>query len=197
MKLQCVNGSLIGKEIETSKIIETTYKTWREIYPGSQLLSTNTGFGRQYGNYPYGSYKTNNDLLFPVSSEDNRLHKKARVLGLITEGATMVFPISSFDADVTVKNVMFGGENYVIIGSSAKNFAAAYKGDAADGTLLKFTSVQNELPVVMVDEENNNWDIFGNVVEGLRAGENLEQAKAFVAYWFAWAAFYPDALIHE
>jgi hypothetical protein len=197
MRLQCVNGTHIGKDIETSKIIETTYKTWRELYPGSQLLSTNTGFGREYGNYPYGSYKTNDDLLFPVSNDDNRLHKKARVLGLIAGGATMAFPISSFDSEITVKNVTFGGENFVIIGSSSKNFAAAYSGEVTDSTLLKFTALQNELPVVMVDEENNKWDIFGNVVEGPKTGESLEQATAFVAYWFAWAAFYPNALIYE
>lgn len=197
MKLQCVNGSLIGKEIETSKIIETTYKTWREIYPTSKLLSTNTGFGNQYGVYPYRDYKTSNDLLFPVSNEDNRLHKKTRVLGLIVEGATMVFPISSFDAGVTVKNVSFGGEDFVIIGSKDKNFAAAYKGNLTDGALLEFSVVENELPIVMVDDESNKWDIFGEVVEGPRAGESLEQAKAFISYWFAWAAFYPNALIYE
>jgi len=197
MKLQCVNGSLIGEEIETSKIIETTYKTWREIYPGSQLLSTNTGFGRQYGNYPYGGYRTNDDLLFPVSGEDGRLQKKTRVLGLIAGGTTMVFSISSFDDSVTIKNVSFGGEDYVIIGSSTKNFAAAYKKKLADGTVLEFSVVENELPIVMVDDESNKWDIFGEVVEGPRAGESLDQAKAFISYWFAWAAFYPNALIYE
>ena len=197
MKLQCVNGSHIGKDIETSKIIETTYRTWRETYPGSQLLSTNTGFGRQYGNYPYGSYKSNNDLLFPVSREDNRLHKKTRVLGLIVEGATMVFPISSFEAEVTVKNITFGGVDFVIIGSSVKNFAVAYHRKLSDGTLLEFSTVLNELPIVANDNENNKWDIFGDVAEGPRTGESLEQAKAFISYWFAWAAFYPKALIYE
>jgi len=197
MRLQCVNGTHIGKDIETSKIIETTYKTWREIYPGSQLLSANTGFGRQYGNYPYGSYRTNGDLLFPVNNEDNRLNKKARVLGLIVGSTTMVFPISSFDAEVTVKNVSFGGKDFVVIGSNDKNFAAAYNRKLADETLLEFSAVQNELPIVMVDDESNRWDIFGEVVEGPRAGESLEQAKAFISYWFAWAAFYPNALIYE
>ena len=44
---------------------------------------------------------------------------------------------------------------------------------------------------------NNKWDIFGNVVENPKAGESLEQAKAFVAYWFAWITFYPNTLIYE
>ncbi|MCH9028083.1 MAG: DUF3179 domain-containing protein [Bacteroidetes bacterium] len=197
MKLQCVNGQLIGNEIETSKIIETTYKTWREMYPTSKLLSTNTGFGRQYGVYPYNNFKTSNDLIFPVSNEDNRLHKKERVLGLIAGGQTMAFVINSFSADVSVKNVSFGGEEFVVIGSSGKNFAAAYKRKLNDGTTLEFTITQGSLPLVMMDNEGTKWDIFGEAIEGPRAGENLMQAKAFIAYWFGWAAFYPNTLISQ
>ncbi|MGB5847448.1 MAG: DUF3179 domain-containing protein [Ignavibacteriaceae bacterium] len=195
MKLQCVNGALIGNEIETSKIIETTYKTWREMYPASKLLSTNTGFGRQYGVYPYGGYKTNDDLIFPVSNEDNRLQKKERVLGLIAGGQTMTFVINSFSSEVSIDNVSFGGEEFVVIGSSGKNFAAAYKRKLDDGTTLEFTFTQGELPLVMMDNEGTKWNIFGEAIEGPRAGVSLLQAKAFIAYWFAWAAFYPNALI--
>ncbi len=197
MKLQCVNGALIGKEIETSKIIETKYKTWREMYPSSKLLSTNTGFGRQYGVYPYGGYKTNDDLIFPVNNQDNRLQKKERVLGLITEGQTMVFVINSFSTEISIENVSFGGGEFVVIGSSVKNFAVAYERKLNDGTTLDFTFTQDELPLVMVDNEGNKWDIFGEAIEGPRAGESLHHMKSFIAYWFAWAAFYPNSLIAQ
>lgn len=197
MKLQCVNGSLIGNEIETRKIIETTYKTWREMYPASTLLSTNTGFGRQYGVYPYGGYKTNDDLIFPVSNEDNRLQKKERVLGLIAGGQTMAFVINSFSSEVSIENVSFGGEEFVVVGSSAKNFAAAYKRKLDDGTTLEFTFTQGELPLVMMDNEGTKWNIFGEGIDGPRAGESLLQARTFISYWFAWAAFYPNALIAQ
>jgi hypothetical protein len=197
MKLQCVNGSLIGNEIETSRIIETTYKTWREMYPTSQLLSTNTGFGRQYGVYPYGGYKTNDDLIFPVSNEDNRLQKKERVLGLIAGGQTMAFVINSFSSEVSIENVSFGGEEFVVIGSSGKNFAAAYKRKLDDGTTLEFTFSEGEPPLVMMDNEGTKWNIFGEAIDGPRAGESLMQAKSFISYWFAWAAFYPNALIAQ
>jgi hypothetical protein len=197
MKLQCVNGSLIGNEIETSRIIETTYKTWREMYPTSLLLSTNTGFGRQYGVYPYGGYKTNDDLIFPVSNEDNRLQKKERVLGLIVGGQTMAFVINSFSSEVSVENVSFGGEEFVVIGSSGKNFAVAYKRKLDGGTTLEFAFTQGELPLVMMDNEGTKWNIFGEAIDGPRTGESLLQAKSFISYWFAWAAFYPNALIAQ
>jgi hypothetical protein len=197
MKLQCVNGALIGNEIEISKIIETTYKTWRGMYPTSKLLSTNTGFGRQYGVYPYGGYKTNDDLIFPVNNQDNRLQKKERVLGLIAGGQTMAFVINSFSTEGSIENVSFGGEEFIVIGNSGKNFAAAYIRKLEDGTMLEFTYTQGELPQVMMDNEGTKWNIFGEAIEGPRAGESLQQAKSFIAYWFAWAAFYPNSLIAQ
>ena len=197
MRLQCVNGPLIGTEIQTGKIVETTYKTWKEMFPSSKLLSTNTGFARQYGVYPYGTYKSDDELIFPVSNEDNRLPKKTRVLGLIVGNETIAFPVNNFKQGVDIQNISFGGEKFVVAGSSDKNFAVAFKSKLSDGAELQFTAVQNELPIIMVDGEGNKWDIFGRVTAGPRSGQSLDQAKAFIAYWFAWAAFYPNSLISQ
>jgi hypothetical protein len=197
MMVRSVNGNLIGKEIETTQVLETTYKTWREMYPGSKILSTNTGFSRSYGTYPYGGYRTNNDLLFPVNFEDNRLHKKARVLGLIAGEISIAYPISSFGNDVAVVNSDFGGLKHVVIASEGKNFAIAFNRKHDDGTVLEFTAVQNELPIVMTDNEGNKWDIFGEATDGPRKGTKLSLTKSFIAYWFAWAAFYSNTTIYQ
>lgn len=197
MMMKSVNGDFIGNEVETSQLVETTYKTWKEMYPNSQILSTNTGFARTYVEYPYGGYRTNNDLLFPVNREDNRLHKKARVLGIIVGESTLAYPIDSFGEDVTVINNSFSGLKHVTAISKGKNFAVAYNRELDDGTLLEFTAVQNELPIIMVDGEGNKWDIFGEAVNGPREGTHLEATKSFISYWFAWAAFYPNAVIYQ
>jgi len=197
MLIKSVKGSFIGNEIETSQLVETTYKTWKEMYPNSKILSTNTGFSRSYGNYPYGGYRTNNDLLFPVNGEDSRLHKKARVLGIIVGESTIIYPIDSFGENITVINNSFSSLKYVTATSKGKNFAVAYNRELDDGTLLEFTVVENELPIIMVDGEGNKWDIFGVAVDGPRAGTVLEVTKSFISYWFAWAAFYPNTVIYQ
>lgn len=197
MLIKSVNGNFIGNEIETSQLVETTYKTWKEMYPGSQILSENTGFSRSYGTYPYRDYRTSNNLLFPVNHEDSRLHKKARVLGVIAGEFAIAYPINSFTDDVTVIQNDFAGLQHVVIGSRLKNFAAAYSRILEDGTLLEFTAVRNELPVVMADNEGNKWDIFGEAVEGPRLRQQLQLTKSFIAYWFGWAAFYPSTFIYQ
>ncbi len=224
MMMQSVHGELIGDRAGLITIIETRWDTWKELYTESEILSTNTGFNRQYGNFPYGNYKTSNQLIFPVSNDDDRLHRKERVLGTIyidhtdvvqkrdyfksnsttndrvqqynltTE--TRVFQIDEFPDTIHTINDAYQDYPLVTVGSSKYNFAAAYERSLRDGTLLEFKPVQNQLPIVMEDNEGTQWDIFGFAVNGPRAGAQLTQANSYIAYWFAWAAFYPDAEIH-
>ena len=95
IRLDCVNGKMMGTEIETFTLVETTWKTWKEMYPSTTVVSTKTGHSRNYGKYPYGTYRTNNSyLIFPVSNKDARIPNKDRVHGIVTSGNTKVYPLS-------------------------------------------------------------------------------------------------------
>jgi len=193
----CVNGSRIGEEAKPIQVFETTWETWKQLFPQSMVLSTNTGYNRDYGVYPYGDYKTSDDLLFPVSNTDSRLQVKERVHGVIVQDNTKVYPLYTFDEPVKVINDVFDDLSLVVAGSAEKNFAVSFESKLADGTILAFEPVEGELPVIMVDNEGTKWNIFGNGVSGPRAGQRLIPTRSFISYWFAWAAFYPGAEIYS
>jgi hypothetical protein len=195
MLMLCVNGELIGQEPQQIHLVETTWETWKRLYPESMLMSNETGFNRNYKSFPYGSYKTDDRLIFPVSNEDDRLHKKERVHGVIVDETTKVYPLFSFGNSVSVVNDVVNGKSLIVAGSTDLNFAVSFERDF-DGTTLKFIPVQDELPVIMMDTDGTRWDIFGNAVSGPGKGMKLTPTKSFIAYWFAWAAFYPGADIH-
>ena len=193
----CVNGELRGKEAKQIHVVETTWETWKKLYPQSMILSTETGFSRNYSIYPYGNYKTSDSLLFPVSREDNRLHKKERVHGVIVGEKTKVYPIFTFLGTSKVINETFNDLQIVVAGSAEKNFAVSFERKLTDGTVLIFEPADGELPVIMMDNEGTRWDVFGNGVLGPRAGTKLIPTSSYLAYWFAWAAFYPVPEIHS
>ena len=196
--LECVNGSLLGTGIETFPLVETTWKTWKEMYPSTKVVSTETGYSRDYGRYPYGNYRTSHDfLIFPVSNKDNRLPNKERVHGIFLAGSTRVYPLSVFGNSVTVIQESIDGRNIVVAGTASDNFAVSYISDPGDGITLSFTPVQDQYPVIMTDQEGNMWDLFGTAVSGPRTGARLEHASSFMGYWFSFAAFYPDVTIYN
>ena len=180
------------------QVVETSWATWQAMYPQTSLLSANTGYSRPYGMYPYGSFKTDNSLLFNVNNtNDGRLHRKECVLGINAGLSSKVYPISNFGSDVTVVNDTAGTMDVAAIGSATQNFGVAFNRQLEDCTTLEFTPLQNQLPVVMTDTEGNLWNVFGEAVSGPRAGTQLQKTNSYIAYWFAWTAFFPNAVIFQ
>jgi len=197
MRLDCVNGKLKGSEVETFPLVETTWGIWKEMYPSTFVLSSQTGHTRDYGRYPYGGYRTDHNLLiFPVSNKDERISAKQRVHGLVWSGHVRVYPFNSFKKEVTVINDNLGGRNLVVVGSKQDNFIASFWNKPGDGSTLSFSAVQDQYPVVMTDTEGNMWDIMGKAVAGPRLGSSLSFAPSFMGYWFSFAAFYPGLSIY-
>jgi hypothetical protein len=191
MKLLCVSGNLAGERIKTYPAIETTWATWKKMAPNTEVVSASTGFSRSYGSYPYGDYRTNhNSLIFPISNNDGRLPRKNRVLGLIKDDETTAYPLKSFSTTGSVVHDDFAGIPIVIAGSSALNYAVAFDRRLGEKT-LQFEAVSEQLPVLMTDNQGNQWDVFGEATSGPNKGEFLTPIEGYVAYWFAWATFWP------
>ena len=196
MKLQCVNGALKGTAIATHPIVETTWRTWKQMYPQTTVVSRNTGYSRSYGTYPYGDYRTSNSTIFPISNRDDRLPMKERVHGVIVGEKSRVYRIATFPDSIGTINDVLNGTSIVVAGSRSQNFVVAFERRLADGTELTFSQVVGALPVVMQDNEGTRWDLFGNAVQGPRAGTTLKPARSYTAYWFAWGTFFPGVEIH-
>lgn len=198
MSLKCVNGKLSGTEPGNYFLIETSWKTWQELYPNSQVLSDDTGFGRNYQQYPYGAYRTNNDLLFfPVNNTDSRLPAKERVYGMVINGKSKAFPFSNFASGLTVLEDEVANVPVVVAGNSNRNLVVGFERTTTDGTLLSFTPSNGDGTEIMTDNEGNTWDLFGYAVSGPRQGQRLQTATGFIAYWFSWGAFFPEIEIRN
>lgn len=195
---QSIRGPQIKRIPDRLPVVETTWGTWQAMYPETFLLTEDTGFSRDYDAYPYGAYRTNEQLIFPVNNmDDRRLHRKERVLGINVGTDSRVYPIANFSSNVEVINDVVGDMQVVVAGSSGRNFGVVFNRELEDCTVLEFEAVQNKLPVVMQDNEGNEWDVFGTAVSGTRTGQQLQKTNSYVSYWFAWTAFFSGVVIHQ
>ena len=195
MRVQAVQGTRRGEVPESLPLVETTLATWREMYPDSFLLSRQTAFSRDYDDYPSGTYRTDDNLLFDVQPRDFRLLEKTRVLGVRMNGFARAYVIDEFGPGIEVINDTLDGVPIVVAGSAEKNIAVVFRSTLADGTVLDFAPSSDPLPTIMTDNEGNTWDVFGEALTGTRSTEKLALTQSYIAFWFAWAAFNPDSEI--
>ncbi len=191
--LTCVEGELVRMQIETFPVVEMPWSVYRDFYPDEQVLTTETGFNRTYGQYPYNDYKTNNSkFLFPISNTDSRLPNKDRVLGVIEDGKIKAYPHADTGSPELVSDELESGREVVIYRDRGRNIIVAYE---SEGREMSETTAP--FPAIMQDGSGNIYDVFGFVIDGVEMGARLSAPSSFIGYWFSWPAFYNDVEIYE
>jgi len=93
LKMKAVSGSLSGTEFTLLPSAHLTWKAWQKKHPDGEVLSTDTGHRRNYRGRAYASYFDSPDTIFPVPNHREELPKKDWIVGVITEGKAVAFPV--------------------------------------------------------------------------------------------------------
>lgn len=188
MKQVCVNGELMEKKAEAFQVMETTWATWKKLYPDSKVVSTETGMQRDYTSYPYGSYRDDREIYFDVDQESDTLHPKERLFGIISGDEARCYRFNNFKNGVRVIMDTAFQKSIIVVGSDRDNFIVAFNREGNHS----YSPNTKQVPGIFSDEEGNVYDAFGYCVEGQKKGSRLTPVNGFIAYWFAWYAFYPQ-----
>ncbi|THB66838.1 MAG: DUF3179 domain-containing protein [Desulfovibrio sp.] len=193
---QAVDGPLLGETLERFPLTWGTWGRARDMYPDARVLSSDTGYHRTYGRDPYGSYSVpssyyhNNMVVYPVTTWDDRLPPKERMLCLLAD-QTPVAVLKSKIKELGVVNFDTG-----II-----PMAAFYDPDLDTvrvfdrrwrNRVLTFRFLEN---AITDEETRSTWNGQGMAIDGVAETDRLAPIDAFDSMWFAWAAFYPDSRV--
>lgn len=92
--MQAISGPANGETLTPLSLSHTNWQAWREEHPDTLVLSTDTGFDRDYRHDPYAGYDSDSGLYFPVTRQSRRYHPKERVLGVEIDGRFKAYPYS-------------------------------------------------------------------------------------------------------
>ena len=154
LKEEAVTGPLTGTRLTALPSVTTTWKAWRRHHPDTLVLSTDTGFSRNYNRSPYLAYEQSTETMFPTAHRDSRLPRKAKVIGLSVDGEHRVYPLAILRARNEPIQDQIGTRTVRVVFDAASDSARIL--DAESGQPLPAT----------------------------------------VVYWFASAAFHPNASIY-
>jgi len=107
---QAISGSHKGKRLLGLPVLHTSWQDWKNRHPESLVLSTDTGYSRNYSNNTYASYLKSPQTFFPLSTISRRYHPKEDVLGLEIKGQYKVYPFIELEKSNAEFSETFNGQ---------------------------------------------------------------------------------------
>lgn len=89
-----INGKQKGQKLEIITSDLTTWGQWVGKHPNTLVLSTNTGYNRNYNKDPYSGYTSTEQTYFPVHIKSDKVPAKERVLGIQIKNSYKAYPYS-------------------------------------------------------------------------------------------------------
>ena len=93
-----VSGPLAGSVLQKLPARRVRWDTWKKKHPDTRVLSTDTGYSRDYWQDPYTGYYLVGSLMFPVGDVRTDLPVKTRVLGITIDGQSRAYPLEIFES---------------------------------------------------------------------------------------------------
>lgn len=187
-----VVGPLTGSGIELKilPVVITRWDKWFKSHPGTKVLSSETGYYRDYRpGRPYADYFASPDLMFPALVRDRRLAAKdyvyaVRALDNDGRWAEKAWALTAFNG-FKVINDQIGSRDIVLIGDAESRTVRAYQSSG----LTFSTDAQNR---DKVQAGGINWTVTEAALTA-EDGRSLERLPGHIAYWFAWQGYKPKA----
>lgn len=111
IKQEAVTGPMTGTRLSPIFLIHTTWGEWRREHPDTKVVSTDTGYFRDYSRDPYEGYANSRRIWFPVGRQDDRLHPKEWILGVVIEKQAKAYPFSELAKGTGVLQDTFHGRS--------------------------------------------------------------------------------------
>ncbi len=135
---KAIAGAMKGTPLTLIPLEHTTWGDWKQRYPNSLVLSTETGHSRDYSRDPYAGYEDSDGIYFPVAHRDPRYHPKERVLGIEIDGQFKAYPFSELSQTHGIVKETFNGEMLKVVYDKINQSARIFNKD--DNELAGITS---------------------------------------------------------
>jgi hypothetical protein len=106
---KAIAGPLAGKKLKKIPSSRSSWKAWRKRHPNTVVLSTDTGYSRNYSVDPYEGYYRSLGIWFPVGDVRTDLSPKEMVLGIEVKGETRAYPVSRLQKSPGILREKVGG----------------------------------------------------------------------------------------
>jgi thiol-disulfide isomerase/thioredoxin len=204
-----IAGEFAGQQLTLVPASMISWADFKEVHPGAEVLSRDTGHNRNYGRNPYTGYDDVNrsPFLYDGPETPGVLPPMARVVTVELNDEAVAYPYDLLQ-EVQVVNDSVGDAPIVVLwapGTASALDAGSVAGGADVGAATTYSRELDDKTLTFVVEDDRiideqtgtEWDALGQGVSGSLAGRQLEPVVSINHFWFSWAAFKPETRVYS
>ncbi len=202
-----------GARLVEMPLVLTSWRAWVWEHPETKVLDVRTGHDRVYlPGAAYGRYFASPDTMFPVWRRSRALPAKARIFALRVEGVPKAFAVDALAARRVVNDtvgrmpvvLIAARETVKVTGEHVRGQLDRVRAPAVTysaGAEVRAFARGGErftigpVPGIVLDASGRPWRVTEDALVG-PYGLRAPRVPGFLAYWFAWYAFFPQTLIY-
>ena len=204
---EAIVGEFTGTRLDLLPATLVSWQDFRDTFPDGSILSRDTGHPRDYSRPPYAGYDSKDGRPFMFRGKlDDRLPPMERVVGLNIGDTAVAYPFSLLESTPVINDSIAGTDVAIFY---APDTRSAFLGMfASESPIVGSTGVydpnldgrltfRSEDGSILDEQTGSAWNIFGEATSGPLMGSALRPVIHANHFWFAWSAFYPDAVIKD
>ncbi len=203
---EAIVGEQLGTTLERVPMQIVAFSDFAERWPGGQVLSRNTGFGRPYGNNPYVGYDSAESPFLFSGDTGGPLPQMARVVTTGGDTDPVAYPLTVLQEQRVLSDTVDGAPVVVLWApGTASALDSQDISDSADvGSTGVFRPIAGGRELTLVpdgderftdEETGSTWTVLGEAIDGSLAGEQLERVPHDDTFWFVQYAFRPGTRV--
>lgn len=195
-----VQGEAMGAQLAVIPSRMMAWKDWKNAYPTSLVLSTKTGFTRDYTRHPYGNYDTSKGVYFPVNHMDANFTPKWVVYGVHNGTEGIGFSDIVLKGSGLVRESLDGAP-IIAVYDFARAIARVFSTYQPSSSATSSEALQ--IPEALTfsydfakkrltdNETGSVWNAEGLAVSGKMKGVQLAELPTTRGFWFCLSALHP------
>jgi hypothetical protein len=205
---EAIVGDLTGDVLNQLPSSIVSFEAFQKAFPKGKILSKKTGFSRNYGQNPYSGYDRIDSSPFLFDKEtDSRLLPMERVITVSLNDVDAAYPLNLLSELGVIEDIL-GNQPIVVFYQSGTNSAldstTIAEGRDVGSTGAFDSKLEGEQLTYYMDgdlikdhQTDSTWNVLGQATSGSLSGKRLTPIVHANHFWFAWAAFKPDAVIYQ
>lgn len=203
-------GAYAGHRLDVIPSAIVSWEDFKDGYPDGTVLAPPGRPASSYGRNPYFFYSSRSvpiEGFFDDSQLDDRYPALERTVGVTVDSQNKAYPFSVVQAAGAINDAV-AGVPVVVLWSpgTADALDAPLTAEGVDvGAALAFDRRVNGEALAFSpaddgrftdDRTGSTWNLLGQAVDGELAGARLRPVVHTNEFWFAWAAFHPNAEVY-